>query len=234
MGGKRSRSTSSRRRARARTRSSPARTATSRPTSRSRRRFRARPSFPRALAAPEEVETPGVTTCEALAELPRHRRRRDLEGDAGDEATTAPSCSRSSAATTGSSVQAGRGARRGGPARRPTRRSARRSAPSRGSLGPVGFKGEIVADETLREGQFVAGANRTAGTSAASRRAATSKPRFADLRVPKEGDRCPHCGGALRFQTAIEVGHIFKLGTPLLGAARRDVPRRGRARRSRS
>jgi prolyl-tRNA synthetase len=27
------------------------------------------------------------------------------------------------------------------------------------------------------------------------------------------GDRCPNCGGALRFQTAIEVGHIFKLGT---------------------
>src|SRR5207248_11357123 len=38
-------------------------------------------------------------------------------------------------------------------------------------------------------------------------------PRFADLREPKEGDTCPNCGGALRFQTAIEVGHIFKLGT---------------------
>jgi prolyl-tRNA synthetase len=31
--------------------------------------------------------------------------------------------------------------------------------------------------------------------------------------VPREGDRCPLCGGALHFQTAIEVGHIFKLGT---------------------
>ena len=30
-----------------------------------------------------------------------------------------------------------------------------------GSLGPVGFRGEIVADEALRDGQFVAGANRT-------------------------------------------------------------------------
>jgi prolyl-tRNA synthetase len=37
--------------------------------------------------------------------------------------------------------------------------------------------------------------------------------RFADLRVLNEGDRCPICGGALHFQTAIEVGHIFKLGT---------------------
>ena len=41
----------------------------------------------------------------------------------------------------------------------------------------------------------------------------TSKPRFADIRQSKEGDTCPHCGGSLRFQTAIEVGHIFKLGT---------------------
>jgi prolyl-tRNA synthetase len=29
----------------------------------------------------------------------------------------------------------------------------------------------------------------------------------------REGDRCPNCGGALSIQTAIEVGHIFKLGT---------------------
>jgi prolyl-tRNA synthetase len=32
------------------------------------------------------------------------------------------------------------------------------------------------------------------------------------LREPKEGDRCPNCGGALSFQTAIEVGHIFNFG----------------------
>ena len=38
------------------------------------------------------------------------------------------------------------------------------------------------------------------------------EPRFADLREPREGDRCPKCGGALRFQTAIELGHIFKFG----------------------
>jgi prolyl-tRNA synthetase len=27
--------------------------------------------------------------------------------------------------------------------------------------------------------------------------------------VTREGDRCPECGGALTFQTTIEVGHIF-------------------------
>jgi prolyl-tRNA synthetase len=39
------------------------------------------------------------------------------------------------------------------------------------------------------------------------------EPRFADLREAKEGDSCSRCGGALRFQEAIEVGHIFKLET---------------------
>ena len=36
---------------------------------------------------------------------------------------------------------------------------------------------------------------------------------FADLRRPLDGDEVPRCGGTLRFQTAIEVGHIFKLET---------------------
>src|SRR5262249_25861563 len=33
------------------------------------------------------------------------------------------------------------------------------------------------------------------------------------LRASREGDTCPNCGGKLLFQTAIEVGHIFKLDT---------------------
>ena len=44
------------------------------------------PEFPEPLDAPAEVETPGVTTCEALAEFLVDRRRRDVEGDAGHEA----------------------------------------------------------------------------------------------------------------------------------------------------
>ena len=82
-----------------------------------------------------------------------------------------------------------------------------------GSLGPVGFQGEIVADETMRQGQFVAGANRTGRHLRGVEHGRDFEARFADLRVPAEGDRCVNCGGALRFQTAIEVGHIFKLGT---------------------
>ena len=82
-----------------------------------------------------------------------------------------------------------------------------------GSLGPVGFTGDVIADELLREGQFVAGANRTGRHLRGVERGRDFQASFADIRIPREGDRCPTCGGALHFQTAIEVGHIFKLGT---------------------
>jgi len=82
-----------------------------------------------------------------------------------------------------------------------------------GSIGPVGFGGEVIADETLREGQFVTGANRTGRHLRGVEHGRDYEARFADLRRPNEGDACPDCGGALRFQSAIEVGHIFKFGT---------------------
>jgi prolyl-tRNA synthetase len=82
-----------------------------------------------------------------------------------------------------------------------------------GSIGPVGFSGEVLADEALREGQFVAGANRTGWHLRGIQHGRDFEARFADIRQAKEGDGCPKCGGRLRFQVAIEVGHIFKLGT---------------------
>jgi len=35
---------------------------------------------------------------------------------------------------------------------------------------------------------------------------------YADLRAVKAGEACPQCGAALRIDTAVEIGHIFKLG----------------------
>jgi len=35
---------------------------------------------------------------------------------------------------------------------------------------------------------------------------------YADLRSVTTGDPCPNCGSPLRMDTAVEVGHIFKLG----------------------
>jgi prolyl-tRNA synthetase len=84
---------------------------------------------------------------------------------------------------------------------------------SGGSLGPAGFEGRIVADLALREGQFVAGANRDGWHLRGVEAGRDYEPEFADLRESAATDTCPNCGGALQFQTAIEVGHIFKLGT---------------------
>ena len=35
---------------------------------------------------------------------------------------------------------------------------------------------------------------------------------YVDLRSVAAGEDCPNCGGPLRIDTAVEVGHIFKLG----------------------
>jgi prolyl-tRNA synthetase len=88
-----------------------------------------------------------------------------------------------------------------------------------GSLGPVGIDIEVIADEAVREGQFVTGANRDGWHLVGVEAGRDYTPRFADIREAREDDACPVCGGALRFQTAIEVGHIFKFNdrysTPL-------------------
>jgi prolyl-tRNA synthetase len=170
------------------------------------------PEFPEPLAAPEEIETPGAATIEALAELL-----------SVDEAATSKAMPHTK--SDGTVVLAlVRGDDRLEEAKllaavgvevRPSTEEEIRSAfgADPGSLGPVGFRGEVIADEALRAGQFVAGANRTGWHLKGVEHGRDFEARFADLRVPKEGDRCPACGGALQFQTAIEVGHIFKLGT---------------------
>jgi prolyl-tRNA synthetase len=71
----------------------------------------------------------------------------------------------------------------------------------------------VLADETLREGQFVAGANRDGWHLRGVEAGRDYEPRFADIRQANPGDTCPNCDGKLVVQPAIEVGHIFKLGT---------------------
>jgi prolyl-tRNA synthetase len=82
-----------------------------------------------------------------------------------------------------------------------------------GSIGPVGVSVEVIADESLREGQYVVGANRDDVHLRGVEAGRDFQARFADLREVRAGDACPRCGGHLRLQTAIEVGHIFKLET---------------------
>jgi prolyl-tRNA synthetase len=88
-----------------------------------------------------------------------------------------------------------------------------------GSIGPVGLKITIIADESAaRLSDFVCGANLNGkhlvnanwGRDAA-------EPIIADIRNVVDGDPCPArdgaCTGTLAIRRGIEVGHIFQLGT---------------------
>ena len=167
--------------------------------------------FPETLPAPEEVETPGVATIEDVAQL--------LGVDPAATSKAMP------VVADGKVVL---GLVRGddrldetkmtaalGDAFRPATEDEIREAfgADPGSLGPVGARVDVVADEALREGQFVAGANRTGYHLRGVEAGRDFQARFANIREVREGDTCPECGGRLMLQTAIEIGHIFKLDT---------------------
>ena len=86
-----------------------------------------------------------------------------------------------------------------------------------GSIGPIGFKGRIVADLKLKDrNNIFSGANKNdyhIGGIDLKRDLPDSSIEYADLLVVQSGEGCPQCDGKLEVFTAIELGHIFKLGT---------------------
>ncbi len=100
-----------------------------------------------------------------------------------------------------------------------------------GFAGPIGLKRndvKIIADYTVR-----AMANVIVGANKAEKHYLNANLHrdfevslFADLRNAVAGDPCPHCGTEMTIRNAIEVGHVFKLGTKYteaLGARFLDV-----------
>jgi prolyl-tRNA synthetase len=85
-----------------------------------------------------------------------------------------------------------------------------------GSLGAVGISALTVhADEQLRDA-----ADMTTGANEDGyhwRHVAIGRDiqvaQWTDLRLVKAGEACPKCGQPLKVRRAIEVGHVFKLGT---------------------
>jgi prolyl-tRNA synthetase len=169
------------------------------------------PDFPEQLAAPEEVETPGQRTIEAVSQFLGVDERATAKAmpvvtdeglvlalvrgdDRLNEMKLLAALGRTFRPAQPEEVRAAFGA-------------------DGGSIGPVGAPVEVLADETLREGQFVVGANRDDRHLRGVQAGRDFEARFGDLREVREGDACPRCGGHLRLQVAIEVGHIFKLET---------------------
>ncbi|HET6879409.1 MAG TPA: proline--tRNA ligase [Pirellulales bacterium] len=84
-----------------------------------------------------------------------------------------------------------------------------------GFAGPVGLKIPVWADwEIASIAAAVVGANAAdAHYTGAVRGRDYEVGQFADLRNAGDGDPCPRCREPLALRHAIEVGHVFKLGT---------------------
>jgi prolyl-tRNA synthetase len=94
-----------------------------------------------------------------------------------------------------------------------------------GYLGPLGIEWAkdlkkdtglpvLLVDQAL-EGRtnLIAGANKEDYHVKNLTPGATFQPTaYADLRAVRAGEACPNCDKALRIDTAVEIGHIFKLG----------------------
>ena len=85
-----------------------------------------------------------------------------------------------------------------------------------GSIGPISLKGfRIIADKRL-EGLngLISGANKNDYHITNIDLARDAKiDGYYDLRSIEAGEPCPKCSAALKISNAIELGHIFKLGT---------------------
>jgi prolyl-tRNA synthetase len=169
------------------------------------------PEFPEPLERPEEVETPGVGTIDALAEflgVDPATTSKAMPVMVGERPVLALIRGDDRLSEEKLVTALGEGYR-------PMTDEEIRAvfAAGGGSLGPVALTIDIVADETLRDGQYVAGANRDGWHLRGVQAGRDYKPDFADIRQANAGDACVVCGGKLLEQPAIELGHIFKLGT---------------------
>ncbi len=84
-----------------------------------------------------------------------------------------------------------------------------------GSLGPVKASGlRILSDHTLNgRKNLTCGANQNDFHLSGVTPGRDYQAEYFDLRVVQAGEACPQCRSPLNIQKALEVGHIFKLGT---------------------
>ncbi|MGA9772106.1 MAG: proline--tRNA ligase [Blastocatellia bacterium] len=174
------------------------------------------------LAAPEQFPTPGVRTIEDLTVFPggaaADRQIKTLVYVLDDRIALV--LMRGDHELNETKVQDATGAMNVRPAR-PEEISEALGA-SAGSLGAVGVTSathpkitQIVADEALRGRR-----NMTTGANlddhhlrGVSTERDIKADKWASLRTVKTGEGCPNCEGVLDVFKAVEIGHIFKLGT---------------------
>jgi prolyl-tRNA synthetase len=81
-----------------------------------------------------------------------------------------------------------------------------------GFIGPVGQTMRIIADTSLKDGEYVGGANKPHYHLKGIKAQKDFFGEWHDIHTAKEGDLCATCAGALRVERVIEIGNIFQLG----------------------
>ncbi|NLD79270.1 MAG: proline--tRNA ligase, partial [Mollicutes bacterium] len=83
-----------------------------------------------------------------------------------------------------------------------------------GFAGPIDLDIPVIMDEkVLNLKNFIVGANKTDYHYKNVNLQDFTVKLTGDLRLVKEKEKCPICGGKIYFKKGIEVGNIFKLGT---------------------
>ncbi len=93
---------------------------------------------------------------------------------------------------------------------------AKHTGANAGSIGPIGLKKfRIIADKRLEDAnELISGANKDDyHITHIDFKRDVKVDGYYDLRTILAGEPCPNCKNKLRIVNAIEIGHIFKLGT---------------------
>jgi prolyl-tRNA synthetase len=181
------------------------------------------------LSAPEKFATPGVVTIEALEQKPygvaAARQLKTLVYVADEKPVIA--VVRGDQELNEAKLQTATGAQVVRPAH-PEEIPPLMGAKA-GSLGAVRFsRAPVLVDPSLADRRdMVTGANEDGfhlrGVDVRRDVLAGPHAKLADLRTVKAGEGCPRCDGSLEVFKALEVGHIFKLGTKYSESMRATV-----------
>lgn len=83
-----------------------------------------------------------------------------------------------------------------------------------GFAGPVGLSIPVIMDNRVANMKnFIVGANKTDCHLKNVNLSDFKVFNTSDISQIKEGDKCPQCGGTIKFSKGIEIGNTFKLGT---------------------
>ncbi len=82
-----------------------------------------------------------------------------------------------------------------------------------GFIGPHNTEIKKIADNSLKHGIYIAGANKKGFHTKGIKPDVDFQAQWHDIHIAKGRDGCPNCGAELAEKNVIEIGNIFKLGT---------------------